>query len=222
MKRKYILIVTLIASLFIVIGCQAERPTPTPTATATVEKATVVPPATLDDDALPVLGTRVELSDDEWKSRLSPEEYRVLRTAGTERAFTGDLLTNKEKGVYTCAGCGAPLFSSEHKFKSGTGWPSFYTTIEEGRVGRHEDRSLGMTRIEVVCDHCEGHLGHIFNDGPEPTGLRYCINAVSMNFVPQAEWDAKYGGKMSDNKPSEAAAVEKAAEPVGEGMKKQE
>lgn len=132
----------------------------------------------------PSSAQRVELSPEQWKEKLTDKEFYVLRKSGTERAFTGDLLDNHEEGIYTCAGCGAPLFSSHTKFKSGTGWPSFYQPIEAGRVGEEKDATLGMVRTEVHCQKCGGHLGHVFDDGPEPTGLRYCINAVSLNFSP--------------------------------------
>ena len=127
----------------------------------------------------------IQLSEEQWRERLSPEEYRVLREHGTERAFTGDLLRNRESGTYVCAGCEAPLFSSETKFESGTGWPSFTAPLRAGQVGETRDRSFGMVRTEVHCARCGGHLGHVFPDGPEPTGLRYCINSVSLNFEPR-------------------------------------
>ena len=126
---------------------------------------------------------RVSLTPDEWKKRLDEKEFYILREEGTERAFTGDLLDNKDTGIYACAACGAPLFSSETKYESGTGWPSFYTPIQEGLVGEETDRKLGMARTEVHCARCGGHLGHVFPDGPDPTGLRYCINSVSLDFV---------------------------------------
>lgn len=117
-----------------------------------------------------------------WKKKLSSEQYHVIIEKGTERPFTGELLNNKKKGTYVCAACGNTIFSSETKFDSGTGWPSFYDVIDENRVKKIEDKSLWMKRIEVTCNKCGGHLGHVFNDGPKPTNLRYCINSVSLKF----------------------------------------
>lgn len=130
---------------------------------------------------------KVEKSEDEWRAELTPEQYEILRNKGTERAFTGELLENKETGMYVCAACGAPLFASDTKFDSGSGWPSFWEPVGDDRVETHEDTSHGMRRIEVTCASCGGHLGHVFPDGPNPTGLRYCINSVSLGFEPGEE-----------------------------------
>ena len=128
---------------------------------------------------------KINLTDAEWRERLSPERYHILRQAGTERAFTGEYEQNKAEGTYMCAGCGAPLFSSETKYNSGSGWPSYYQPLESEAVEEHRDSSHGMIRTEVRCARCEGHLGHVFPDGPAPTGLRYCINSASLDFEPK-------------------------------------
>ncbi len=130
---------------------------------------------------------KIEKSKKEWKKVLTPEQYQVLRQKGTERPFSGDLYYNKEKGVYTCAACGQELFSSDTKFESGTGWPSFSDVISSDKVRIQEDTSHFMNRIEAVCSRCGGHLGHVFDDGPRPTGKRFCINAVSLDFKKEGE-----------------------------------
>ena len=130
-------------------------------------------------------------TDAEWRKVLTPPQFHVLRKKGTERAFSGKYWNWHEAGVYRCAGCGAPLFSSDTKFNSGTGWPSFFKPIDEKNVANKADRSLGMQRIEVQCARCGGHLGHVFNDGPAPTGLRYCMNSVSLQFEPSTAVHAK-------------------------------
>lgn len=123
-------------------------------------------------------------SEDEWKKVLSEDEYKILRESSTEPKFSGDLLDENREGEYRCAGCSTLLFKSEHKFKSGSGWPSFYDIAKSDNIETEIDRSHGMKRIEVKCSECDGHLGHVFEDGPEPTGKRYCINSVALEFEP--------------------------------------
>ena len=132
----------------------------------------------------PVDVPKLELTDDEWRKRLTPEQFDVLRSSGTERPFCGALLDNKTTGVYSCAACGLPLFSSDAKFHSGTGWPSFFQPIAEGNIAEQADHSYGMVRTEINCARCDGHLGHVFSDGPQPSGLRYCMNSASLKFTP--------------------------------------
>jgi peptide-methionine (R)-S-oxide reductase len=124
----------------------------------------------------------VQKTEPEWKKQLSPIQYNVLRLKGTERAFTGEYWDHHEKGKYVCAGCGQALFASDTKFESGTGWPSFYQPLKEDAITIHKDLSYGMIREEVMCSRCGGHLGHVFDDGPDPTGLRYCMNSASLKF----------------------------------------
>jgi peptide-methionine (R)-S-oxide reductase len=129
---------------------------------------------------------KVRKSDEEWRKELTPEQYRILREKGTEPAFTGEYNAEKREGTYRCAACGEPLFSSDAKYDSGSGWPSFYAAIEEEKVATEEDRSHGMRRTEIMCARCNSHLGHVFPDGPRPTGMRFCVNSASLRLDPDS------------------------------------
>lgn len=133
------------------------------------------------------MNEQAQTTDAEWKEKLSPEQYRVLREKGTERAFSGTYSKSKDSGVYLCAGCGNELFSSDTKFDSGTGWPSFFAPLAAENVTTETETSLGMQRTEVMCARCGGHLGHVFPDGPQPTGQRYCMNSISLSFRPSRD-----------------------------------
>lgn len=158
------------------------------TSTSTSEREIVLitePPRDADGNLIPV-----EKTPEQWQQELTEQEYRILRESGTERAGTGRYLDNKDKGVYACAGCGLALFESGTKFDSGTGWPSFYRPIGDDHVVNIRDETHGMVRVENRCARCDGHLGHVFNDGPKPTGERYCMNGYSLRFVPVPDADA--------------------------------
>jgi peptide-methionine (R)-S-oxide reductase len=128
---------------------------------------------------------KIKRSEAEWQKELTPEQFDIARKGGTEPAFTGKYYQTKDAGMYTCACCGQPLFSSQTKYESGSGWPSFYKPVSEGAVEEHSDTSHGMRRVEVRCSKCDAHLGHVFPDGPRPTGLRYCMNSASLNLEPE-------------------------------------
>ncbi len=131
--------------------------------------------------------TKVEKSDAQWRAELTPEQYEVCRCGGTEPAFTGKYWDTKTPGVYECAACGTPLFDSETKYDSGSGWPSFWAPLQDEAIVEKRDTSFGMVRIEILCANCESHLGHVFPDGPRPTGLRYCTNSASLSLKPRSE-----------------------------------
>lgn len=136
-------------------------------------------------DEIPPSGQKVVKSESEWRAKLTPEQYQIARGHGTEPAFTGPWLNNKEAGVYMCVCCGAPLFDASTKFESGTGWPSFFAPVSSQAVSKTEDRSFLMRRTEVRCAKCDAHLGHVFPDGPKPTGLRFCMNGTALGFEPK-------------------------------------
>lgn len=179
----------LLANLMVFAGLQACTGEP-----ATEKKDS----AMTDKEASKTSLEKVEKSDAEWKQQLDPEQYRILRQKGTERAYTGKYWNNHEAGLYSCAGCGLKLFYSDAKFDSGCGWPSFFIPADENVISYHDDTTHGMKRTEVTCTRCEGHLGHVFKDGPPPTGLRYCINSASITFKAGAlpEGQEEEGGRM--------------------------
>ena len=206
--RLLLLSVASLALLLGVAGCSDDfSPNSKAQAAKTPEEKSVIKVKVFDKKGElvgPIEMPKWKLTDDEWKKRLSPEQFRILRAQGTERAFCGNLLDNKKQGVYSCAGCSLPLFSSNSKFESGTGWPSFFQPIAKENVTEHKDTAYGMERVEILCARCDGHLGHVFDDGPRPTGLRFCLNSESLKFT-----DEKELAKLADaaTEPKGAAAT---------------
>jgi methionine-R-sulfoxide reductase len=192
MTRRTILKIAGLATMQMLVGCgtNAEQAASTQPANQDSDMKTTVKVKVYNAKGElvgPIEMARVVKTDEQWKAQLTPDQYKIARAKGTEAAFCGNLLDNHEKGIYSCVCCGLPLFSSEGKFNSGTGWPSFFQPVAEENVIEHQDNSYGMSRTEILCARCDCHLGHVFDDGPRPTGLRFCVNSESLVFTPTAK-----------------------------------
>jgi methionine-R-sulfoxide reductase len=174
---------TLLAAVFGAMACAQSKPTDPPTTNPSESSTVKVKVFNKAGQIVEVDSPRVEKSDEQWKEILGPEVYQIARAKGTEAPFCGTLLDNHKDGVYACVCCGLPLFSSNAKFNSGTGWPSFFKPVADENVVEHQDISYGMVRKEILCARCGAHLGHVFDDGPRPTGLRFCVNSESLKFT---------------------------------------